>query len=185
MGYNKRYRRYRRYKKNYTLKKSNIFRKKSAKSQAKQIYSLNRKINKIEKLTAPEIQIIQDNIYDTIFLSNDQPITNKNDALVLYKDFLLNTTKECHIDMNNDIIRPRFLTLYGMFGVMNDSSLEGDWNIAQTKKLLERQPFSAYLRIIVCRLKSSTQMIPGKITQAPDQQFTFSNLYDIITISMV
>lgn len=167
------------YKKGYPLKKSNIFSKKSAKSQAKQIYALNKKVNKIQKLNAPEIQTVQDNIYDENFTYQLQPITNKDNATVLYKDFLLNTNKACHIDMKGDMLRPRYLNLYGMFGVINDSSLEGDWTVAQTKRLLERQPFTAYLRIIVCRLKSSTQYIPGKITQAPDQNFSADNVYDI------
>lgn len=41
------------------LKKSNIFSKKSAKSQAKQIYALNKKVNKIQRLTKPELYIYE------------------------------------------------------------------------------------------------------------------------------
>lgn len=50
--YRKRY-----YRKRRILKKSSIFGKKSAKSQAKQIYALNKKINRVEKLTKPEILV--------------------------------------------------------------------------------------------------------------------------------
>lgn len=41
------------------LKKSNIFSKKSARSQAKQIYALNKKVNKIQRLTKPELYIYE------------------------------------------------------------------------------------------------------------------------------
>lgn len=44
------------YRKRSTLKKSNIFRKRSAKSQAKQIYALNKKVNRMYKNIAPEKQ---------------------------------------------------------------------------------------------------------------------------------
>lgn len=42
------------YRKRRVLSKGNIFGRKSAKSQAKQIYAINKKINKIEKRTRPE-----------------------------------------------------------------------------------------------------------------------------------
>lgn len=49
----------RRYYRRRTLKKSNIFGNKSAKGQAKQIYAINKKINRIEKQTKPETLIYQ------------------------------------------------------------------------------------------------------------------------------
>ena len=51
IGYKKRY-----YRRKSALKKSNIFGKKTAKSQAKQIYALNKKVNRIYRNTAPEKQ---------------------------------------------------------------------------------------------------------------------------------
>lgn len=61
------------YRKRKTLKKSNIFSRKSAKSQAKQIYALNKKINHIQKLTKPEIQ--------TFYLSEESGLLNQSFAV--------------------------------------------------------------------------------------------------------
>ena len=52
--YKKRARKY--YRKYKTLSKSNIFSRKSAKSQASQIFALNRRISRLEKKTKPEIE---------------------------------------------------------------------------------------------------------------------------------
>lgn len=41
------------------LKKSSIFGRKSAKAQARQIYALNKKVNKIQKMTKPELYIYE------------------------------------------------------------------------------------------------------------------------------
>lgn len=55
MVYNRRYGRYRRYKKYRTLGSYNIATRTSAKSQARQIYALNRKVNFIQRQTRPEV----------------------------------------------------------------------------------------------------------------------------------
>lgn len=60
MAYKKRYykKRARKYYRKYkTLSKRNIFSRKNAKSQASQIYALNKRITKLEKRTKPEIDI--------------------------------------------------------------------------------------------------------------------------------
>lgn len=57
--YNRVYRKKRVYKRRYPLKKSNIFGRRSSKSQARQIYALNKKVNKIQKMTKPEIYIYE------------------------------------------------------------------------------------------------------------------------------
>lgn len=163
-----------------TLKKSNIFKNKSAKSQAKQIYKLNKKVNHIQKLTAPEIQRLQDNIYNINFVDGGGNIlVHSNDAVPLFKNYLLDTTKTKHIDLKGCMLRFRYLEIYGLFGCFNDTSLEGDWTISTSKRLIERQPFTAYMRIIIARVKNSTQLVPPKITQAPDQTFNNVNIYDI------
>lgn len=61
MAYRRRYRRRRtrRRPRRYPLSRFNTYRYRSAKSQANQIYRINRKINNIEKRTKPEIKIAQ------------------------------------------------------------------------------------------------------------------------------
>ena len=71
MVYKKRYYKKKRYySKKRTLKKSTIFGKKSAKSQAKQIYALNKKVNAIQKYTKPEIQ--------TLYVSEDSGLMQES-----------------------------------------------------------------------------------------------------------
>lgn len=166
--YKPRYAKKKYYKK--TLSKSNIFKNKSAKSQAGQIYSINKRIKYIQKVTAPEIQRIQDNLINRDFTDvNHYPITHYNSAISIYKDYLLNAERDRHINMEGNILRARYLQLYGFFGCYSDQSLTGDWVPNPNYQLTARQPFTAYLRIIVCKLKKSCQAVPQAITQAPDE----------------
>ena len=54
--YRKAYRKY--YKRSKTLRKSNIFTNRSAKSQSFQIAALNRKVNRVYRKTKPEYKIV-------------------------------------------------------------------------------------------------------------------------------
>lgn len=57
MPYRKYYRRPRRYRRRYKLSRFNLYRKRSSKQQANQIYRINKKINAIEYRTKPEVKI--------------------------------------------------------------------------------------------------------------------------------
>lgn len=85
MVYNRRYGRYRRYKKYRTLGSYNIATRTSAKSQARQIYALNRKINFIQRQTRPEVMTYNQNFSGTnpstatgvyTYTANNQQPTN-------------------------------------------------------------------------------------------------------------
>nr|WDW25913.1 MAG: putative capsid protein [Canine stool-associated circular virus] len=58
MPYTRRYRT-RRYRKRRTLSNYNVATRTSARSQAKQIYALNRKVNYIQRMTKPEIKLFR------------------------------------------------------------------------------------------------------------------------------
>lgn len=163
----------------FKFTKSKLYKYRSSKNQANQIYKLNKKVNLIEKKTAPEIQRIQDNIYDTVFVTNNEPMTNYDNAKSMYKDFLINNTKASFIAMKGDILRPRFLNLYGYFGTVLNPEISGQWATENSKTASDKQLFAAYMRIIVCKLKKSTQLVPSKITQGPDQVISNSNFYDV------
>lgn len=177
-NYKKKYYKKKYYKK--TLSKGNIYGKKSAKSQAKQIYALNKKINRIYKETAPEVQICSDNVYAATFTDSQtgDALQQVNFHHQLFENFVLNPSKQYHVDLQGDIMRLRFLNLYGYFGVVNDSSLDGDWAFNTSKRLIEHQPFTAYMRIIVCRMKKGGGRLPGRITQDPNYTQT-DTFYDI------
>lgn len=167
------------YKKKYkkTLKKSNIFGNKSAKGQAKQIYALSKKIRRIQKETSPELQILQNNILHWEFKTGDQPYNSYANSLVIYRDQLLNSTRDHYIEMKGSILRPRFLNLYGLFGIYNDTTICGDWNISSGKTLEERQPMTAYMRIVVCRIKKGGDKLPLRVTQDTETDYTSQPMF--------
>lgn len=163
-----------------TLSKSNIYGKKSPGSQAKQIYALNKKINYIQKTTKPEMCISTNNIFYKRFIdSNSHPSNEVAERCFIYKDNVLP-----HIVLNGDMLRPKFIKLFGMFGIYNDTTIEGAWNSAPSHQIIERQPMSAYIRIIVCRLKQSgMQNPPGMITQLNPNDVNDTTMRDLYPIN--
>lgn len=170
---------YQRSKKNYKkrgkLTKGKIFGNKSAKSQAKQIYALNKKVNYIQKTTKPELKIHTRNLYYKRFIdTNSRPVITDNSRTFLYSGHALNSEVEgvpdedagtgC-IKMHGELMRIKHIKFFGQFGVYNDSTLCGDWALSPSKQLIERQPFTAYIRIVVCRLKKGGGRTPDTIMQ--------------------
>ena len=137
------------YKKN-VLRKGNIFKNKSSRSQARQIYALNKKVNYIQKTTKPEMCLSNSSIVYHRFTSSNMPVNEYHDKFYLYRDNILP-----NITINGDMFRVKFIKLFGMFGIYNDTTLEGEWSVSTSKNLVERQPMSAYIRIVVCRLKQA------------------------------
>ena len=107
-----------------TLKKSNIFTHKSAKSQAKQIYAINKKINYISKTTRPELQTTTiPMIYKRFIDANSRPIISDYGRLFFYSNYALNSEQTGHIDLQGDMMRVRYIKFFGQFGIFNDTSL--------------------------------------------------------------
>lgn len=173
------------YKGSKALKKSNIFKNKSSEAQANQIYKLNKKVNYIQKTTAPEITRYQDNIFNVHFKTDDeQAITHKNGVIPLFKDNILKEDNPKHISICGDFIRMRYLQLYGVFDATSYSDVMTDMLAGRSApEEINRTlsvPWTAYLRIIVCKLKRSVQAVPQKITQDPDQTYEDTDhQYDI------
>lgn len=158
----KQYYRRRYYNKKYPLKKSNIFSKKSAKSQAKQIYALNKKINNIEKRTKPET-ITQKNVFcNRLFtvdgLYGSYGVKEWHTRLYLYEDILLNAD-QCNYQIKGHMLRPYNITISGLFENKNH-------NVELNGKILT-PPLTGYLRFIVCKLVGGNQSrYPERITQS-------------------
>lgn len=178
------YRKYRRFPRKYkkTLKKSNIFSKKSAKSQAKQIYALNKKVNYIQKTTKPELQIRNYNIWYKRFLdANSRPKLFESARLFFYEERAMseNTPLYNRIVLQGSMMRVKFIKFFGQFGVYNDTSISGQWNQAADKTLSENDPSTAYLRIIVCRMKKGGGRTPEDILyENPNEGVAGETAYD-------
>lgn len=116
----KKYARKRTYKKRSNLRKSTIFGKKSAKSQAKQIYALNKKINRIEKQTRPE-NLIYLNHDATMFHQSFAGDASKTETGVTYQYPLftwlnsLQQSSEEYFPFNNSISRIQNVKLFFNF----------------------------------------------------------------------
>lgn len=180
MAYNYRYRKFpRKYKK--TLKKSNIFSRRSPKAQAKQIYSLNKKVNYIQRTTKPELQVKNGNIMYQRFLNNGQPEIFHHQRWFLYEDVIMNanTPATSRINLQGSMMRVKSIKLFGQFGVYNDTSLSGPWAVQTSKNLIENDPSTAYLRIVVCRMKKGGGKTPTDIFyENPNENALGGTAYD-------
>lgn len=185
MVYN--YRKFYKYNKNKrfykkTLRKSNIFSKRSSRSQARQIYALNKKVNYIQKTQKPELQTRNYNIWYRRFLGNvNQPLNELHGREFFYEGVALNpnTPEPNRIVLNGNLMRVKFIKFFGEFGIYNDTSLEGDWAVAPTKRLIENDPSTAYLRIVVCRMKKGGGRTPTEIFESnPNETDIGTTAYD-------
>ena len=185
MVYN--YRKFYKYNKNKrfykkTLRKSNIFSKRSSRSQARQIYALNKKVNYIQRTQKPELQTRDYNIWYKRFLDdNNQPKSLEVGRSFFYESVALNpaTPEPNRIILNGNLMRVKFIKFFGQFGIYNDTSLEGDWAVAPTKRLFENDPSTAYLRIVVCRMKKGGGRTPHDIyNENPNENAIGATAYD-------
>lgn len=176
MPYYKRYRRYKRYsKKRYykkTLKKSSIFGRKSAKSQAKQIYALNKKVNYLAKANKPEIDTMTTDMrfqYENQIGPNGILMPKKygDGHIALFADHLLNEDETNHfrlmLDDGCDTIKIKNLTLYGDFGFSSFRSVSNQYVIMNNTTQTTSDPRCAYFRILICQCKKSLDNYPHKV----------------------
>lgn len=154
----------RRYKKK-TLKKSNIFKKTGAKSQARQIYALKKKINYFSKLNKPEVHTHTGNLFNWML---QMPLTSseKHGRVELYEGSLIKhgEVNPDGIEMKGDLMRIQNITLYGQISLganivpsVEDVNNHLDYDAYNN--------VSAYIKIIVCRLPYGGARIPQRITQ--------------------
>lgn len=147
-----------------TLSKKNVFGKKSAKSQAKQIYALDKKIKRVYKEVAPEIKTFNKNLINVNTTYNSDNIQDYNSVIGVYKD-MLNVENEKHYEIKGNMMRIRNVMLYGNFSFNRGMvSLERD-NV-DLGKTYNDTPYAAYIRIIVCKIKKGGGYnYPLKITE--------------------
>lgn len=163
-GYGKRRYTKKYYKRSSPLKKKNIYKNTTAKSQATQIYRLNRKINSVYKNIAPEMIIKECGLinkrFDDGVLHAESPLQEWHYQHYLYEEKLLGATSEappkgpgCGYEIKGKMLRCRNITLRGTFQICNNYNSYG-----------EGRP--CYLKIIICRCKESNQgRFPGQITK--------------------
>lgn len=176
-GINYRYRRnrrYRRYRKTAlgmkrNLKKSNIFSNKSAKSQAKQIYYLNKKVTKLSKQSAPEIDTLADNLLFASNLQDNQPLKEYNGRIVLFRDYITNAdwyTNHTGFSLEDDCdtVKVRSLQIFGSFAFTDENRLSAPWATNPNYTLDAGGPRTAYMKLIVCKTKAGGSGFPNRLT---------------------
>ena len=153
------YKRYGSRKRRTTFSRYSTYRYRSSKAQANQIYRLNRRINKIEKSTKPEILTYDTNNYKTIFSYSDST-PGKWTSLPKFfaTDTVFNNAK-----VLNKSCRIRKVIFYG--------TLSRDTNFDEFD--LERDP-SSYLRMLVLQHRDNSK-IEENNTTLTDQYFIQDN----------
>lgn len=151
------------------LKKSQIFSKKSAKSQAKQIYYLNKKINYVNKKVSPEIDTMTTDIIYKTENFNNKPLKYSNGRIALFRGYLNNSRdSDSHfyfsIDDNVDIIKVKNICLYGDFGFSEYNSVSGQYAVIPNSDITAQSPHVAYMRFIVCQTFSGGDDFPTRLT---------------------
>lgn len=168
MAFKKRY--YKNTKKNFKnykrgkFSKSNLYKHRTSKQQATQIYRLNKKVNHIEKMTKPEMQIYTSKCINQLFTTDGNlgsyGVKAWSGYRWLYKEALFGSALSgfSGYTMNGEIIRMNDFTIYGEFYNKNHN--------AQVEECIYRPPMTAYLKIIVCRLKQAgMSAVPAQITK--------------------
>lgn len=176
------------YKKRRTLRKGNIFKNKSAKSQAKQIYALNKKINYIEKKTRPETLVCQTVFVNQLFTVDGQlgsyGLAEWHQRYFIYEEKLFGTIENggCGYHMVGSMLRPYNITISGLFENKNHTAEIGG-------KVYDSIPMTGYLRIIVGKLYGGNQgRYPAQITKpygnTPDIGLICGPLINDVSASM-
>lgn len=160
MPYKKRY--YKR--RNKTLKKGNIFKKTGAKSQAKQIYALKKKINYYSKLNRPEVHTHTGEVFN--WLINMPLASSERHGFTSFYEgiFVRNDNNPNGVEMKGDLMRIQNITLYGQFSLGSNIApyVEDEANRLNYNAFNNT---TAYIKIIIARLPYGGGRCPLRITQ--------------------
>lgn len=170
-GYKRRYRK-RYYKKN-TLSKKNVFKKTTAKSQAGQIYSLKKKVNKLAYQIRPEVMIRDGIVFNRAFTTSGIQdgsfgVSEYHDNILTYKNALFGANY-INYQMVGSLLRIYNFTIYGIFGNKNKDWVQNSGTDAAASMSL---PQTGYLRIIVCKLNPQQAALPYQITRPLNTNLT-------------
>ena len=140
------------------LTKSNIFGKKSAKAQAKQIYALNKKVNYIQKTTAPETKTYSNVLFYFDNYNGSTLIDEYHHRYDLYKERILNKNLTRYLNIDGDLLRVKNIYIYGYFGLkqwdyLTDTDPQQNLNV----------PRDAYLKITVARVIKGSNSFPNTL----------------------
>lgn len=174
-----------------SLKKSAIFSRRSAKSQAKQIYRLNKKVNYVSRINRPDIEVLSNNIIkETSYGGTTSALKNRNGVFSVFRQSIFDTVNpgiNGHLNIVGDKMRFKKLQLYGYFGFFDDFKVQ--WPAASIGGTVENRrdgiydpSASCYLRIIVCKLIKSTANLPLKITTDVGNIYSTSTPNDLTPI---
>lgn len=163
------------------LKKSNIFSKKSAKSQAYQIYQLNKKINKIQKIYRPEIKseiLVNQTRYLDFSAIGDQKKDNVYHQSAIIKDWkYFKATSPAQpgvgtyetFEFNGSMIRLKNILVRMWFRMNSGTQSEEyyydtkhpivnpDYDTMDIQKTPLSEQDYVYIRIIIAQLKNTIQ----------------------------
>lgn len=161
----------RRYYKN-TKKKNNFYRRtkfskfnlythRSSKNQANQIYALNNKVNKIEKLTKPEVRSRTCELCNHLFTTDGNlgsyGVKEWHTMIYLYSERLF-SEHYAGYQLQGGTMRPQNITIFGSFENKNHNAV--------VDGKLYNCPQTGYLRLILCRLIGGNQgRYPDMITR--------------------
>lgn len=153
------YKRYGGKKRRLTFSRYSTYRYRSSKAQASQIYKLNRRINKIEKTTKPEILTFDTNNYYTKFsYSTSTPGKWTSLPKFFATDTVFNNQK-----VLNKSCRIRKVIIYG--------TMSRDTNFDEFD--LERDP-SSFLRVLVLQHRDQSKIVDNNTT-ITEQYFISDN----------
>lgn len=148
--------------------RKNLYRNKSAKKQATQIYALNKKVNRVVRQIRPETQIIEKPLVIVYFtktgLSGAYGVDEWNTHFSLFRQKLFNDPNA--YSMKGRLLRPYNITIYGQFGNKNYSYPVDVTSGGSTNVVDMITPFTGYLKFIFCRPKIGISELPEQITKS-------------------
>lgn len=170
------------YKKKKALSKSNIFGKKSAKSQAKQIYALNKKVNYIQKTTSPETKTHKGVLFyfDSYDSSQGKLLSDYHRRFDLYRERVLNGNFSKYLSIDGDLLRVKNIYLYGYVGLKDWTFYTNDSNPREMNI-----PKDAFFKITVCRVIKGGSNYPNRLYEPLENYGTQVATSETIPISYI
>lgn len=174
-----------------TLSKRNIFSKKGAKSQAYQINALNKKIDRVYRMTAPKIQTWETNqLYGMNYVFGGNNLDNFN-GLTLQGGVLSNAMRSgTPLNWNDSLLRIRNMSLNIMvkFNSVNSLINSDDAQAAAApyyNQTVQSTFKSIVGRITILRLKNSTNTSTGlgyihNVYQTEGTNYKIRNAHDTV-----
>lgn len=142
---------------------------------------MNKKVNYIEKTTAPEVHTYTTNLVNWVNDNVTEIVNEYHTSLGLYERKLINNQyNENGIHMKGDLIRVKNITFYGSF-TLSPNRTASYIDVPLNYDIDITSPQTAYLKIIIARLKHGGGRIPERITQDGEPIGQVTGAYKDIT----